>query len=130
MSDEIHALELEAAQLKVQRERLALQREIDSHRRLEKAAQVGGAVADTAKSAGAAFWSLFKFCFIAVGGALIGVLALCVFSFVGAFQNAQHIQGDLGFRFGHFMGSIPDWVYLIVVLVSTTGTLVQAYRTN
>lgn len=130
MSDEFEALELEAARLKVQRERLALQREIESHRRFEKAAQVSSAVVSTAQSAGSGLWAIFMFCFVAMAGALIGIVALCVWALYGANVNAQHIAGEFTYRFGHLMGSIPEWVYLIAALVGAAWALVQRYRIN
>ena len=115
MNDKLRAIEMETARLKLERERLAFKRETESQRRIEKAAQIGGAMIETTREVGSGLWKFFKLLFIMATGGFIGILALLAFA---AFQalTSKTLPGDFEYRFGTYMGGVANWVYPVVII--------------
>lgn len=127
MDNKLREIELETANLKLERERLALRREMDSHRRIEKAAHIGVGVVETTRAVGSGAWTLVKFLLSLALGSILGLCALLVFVAFHA-ASSDKVPGDFQYRFGYLMGGVPDWVYPIVMLVGMILVVIQLYE--
>ena len=105
MNEEVKKLEIEAARIRVQREQLALQREIDSKNRV-------GAVFETAKTDGNAAVNTGAFILVFCLGALAGGVFWLVIGLFLTFKNTfpSPAEADFMWRLGHTYGSmLPEW---------------------
>lgn len=115
MDEERRAIELETANLKLAREKLAFNREIDSKRRLDKAVQIGGTVASTTRAVGNGSWRIFKVLLTLVTGGILGMLALLAYAAANV-AIGSNSSGNFEYRLGAFMGGLPNWVYPLVII--------------
>ena len=118
MNDELKSIEIETARIRMERERLALQDDLDRRKRSAKVADVSQAVMETTFAAGEVATGVALTATKLISKALLGALVAAALCFV--WVAAQQWKGDfrlLMFDYGYWMGSGG----FILVLVFAIG---------
>jgi hypothetical protein len=116
MDEEIRKLELETARLRLERERIALENDVERHRRghaMETAAI--DAAHTTKRVAGSLFSSLIDSLRIAWGAILffgIGAAIALIASALWVAFAPRRVDGEYLYQFGYFLGD-GGWMWIV-----------------
>lgn len=117
MDDELKNIEIETARIRMERERLALQDDLERRKRSAKVANVSHSLRETAVAAGGVATDFALTATKLISKALFGALAGGVLSF--AWVSAQQSKGDFSrmtWDYGYWMGS-GGFVFVLICAI-------------
>lgn len=120
MNDELTKIQIEIEKIKLERENLALAKELAKHQRFESVTEVG---INSAKKAG----SIFIYALIFVGSFVVSFFVLLIYASV---KDVDKVHADFAYNLGWYLPRDFIWRFFVSLIVGLSAMSVYRSEKN